>query len=61
MQATYQAYAIRDWETGDRGNQAVQLYETSGYQRATGVETARCDRIYVKNLTELQLSLSLKV
>ncbi|NHC35057.1 GNAT family N-acetyltransferase [Scytonema millei] len=30
--------------------EAIQLYESSGYQPATGVETARCDRIYVKNL-----------
>jgi putative acetyltransferase len=29
---------------------AVKLYEANGYQPATGVETARCDRIYVKNL-----------
>ncbi|AFY87465.1 MAG: hypothetical protein CLLPBCKN_004446 [Chroococcidiopsis cubana SAG 39.79] len=30
--------------------EAIKLYESSGYQPATGVETARCDRIYVKNL-----------
>jgi putative acetyltransferase len=30
--------------------EAVQLYEGSGYQAATGVETARCDRVYVKYL-----------
>ncbi|MGF1571393.1 MAG: GNAT family N-acetyltransferase [Nodosilinea sp.] len=29
---------------------AIHLYESSHYQPATGVETARCDRIYVKNL-----------
>ncbi len=29
---------------------AVKLYETSGYQSATGVETPRCDRVYFKNL-----------
>ncbi len=28
--------------------QAVRLYENSGYQAASGVETQRCDRIYVK-------------
>lgn len=28
--------------------EATQLYESSGYEAATGVETARCDRIYVK-------------
>jgi putative acetyltransferase len=31
--------------------EAVQLYESSGYLPATGVETARCDRVYVKYLT----------
>ncbi len=31
--------------------EAVQLYESSGYLPATGVETARCDRAYVKYLT----------
>jgi putative acetyltransferase len=30
--------------------EAIELYESSGYQPTTGVETARCDRIYVKNL-----------
>lgn len=30
--------------------EATKLYERSGYQAATGVETARCDRIYVKDL-----------
>lgn len=30
--------------------EAVKLYESNGYQPATGVETARCDRVYVKNL-----------
>jgi len=30
--------------------EAVKLYESSGYQAATGVETARCDRVYVKFL-----------
>lgn len=28
--------------------EATQLYESSGYQASTGVETSRCDRIYVK-------------
>jgi putative acetyltransferase len=26
----------------------VQLYERSGYQPATGVETDRCDLVYAK-------------
>lgn len=30
--------------------EAVKLYESSGYQAATGVETERCDRVYVKFL-----------
>ncbi len=29
---------------------AVQLYEASGYQPTTGVETLRCDRVYIKQL-----------
>ncbi|NEO87369.1 MAG: GNAT family N-acetyltransferase [Spirulina sp. SIO3F2] len=29
---------------------AVQLYERSGYEAATGVETERCDRVYRKVL-----------
>jgi putative acetyltransferase len=31
--------------------EAVKLYESSGYQKATGVETARCDRVYIKLLS----------
>lgn len=30
--------------------EAIQLYERSGYRASTGVETARCDRLYVKVL-----------
>jgi putative acetyltransferase len=30
--------------------EAVKLYENHGYQPATGVETPRCDRVYVKFL-----------
>jgi putative acetyltransferase len=30
--------------------EAVRLYESSGYQPATGVETQRCDRLYTKLL-----------
>ncbi len=29
---------------------AVRLYEQAGYQPATGVQTSRCDRIYVKSI-----------
>ncbi|NJK40281.1 MAG: GNAT family N-acetyltransferase [Acaryochloridaceae cyanobacterium SU_2_1] len=34
---------------------AVYLYEGSGYEPATGVETQRCDRIYTKHLGALEL------
>jgi putative acetyltransferase len=37
-------------ETASILKEAVQLYERSGYEPATGVETKRCDRIYVKYL-----------
>ncbi|MEA5513545.1 GNAT family N-acetyltransferase [Nodularia sp. UHCC 0506] len=30
--------------------EAVKLYESNGYQLATGVETPRCDRVYMKLL-----------
>lgn len=35
-------------ETASVLKEAVILYEKSGYSPATGVETKRCDRIYVK-------------
>jgi putative acetyltransferase len=31
--------------------EAVRLYEKNGYQKATGVETARCDLVYRKILS----------
>lgn len=37
-------------ETASVLQEAVKLYESSGYQPATGVETERCDRVYVKLL-----------
>lgn len=37
-------------ETASVLREAVNLYERQGYQPATGVETARCDRVYVKQL-----------
>jgi putative acetyltransferase len=37
-------------ETASVLAEAVQLYERNGYSPATGVETARCDRIYMKTL-----------
>ncbi len=39
-------------ETATVLKEAVQLYEHNGYQPSTGVETARCDRVYVKMLRE---------
>jgi putative acetyltransferase len=38
-------------ETASVLKEAVILYEKSGYEAATGVETDRCDRVYVKRLT----------
>jgi putative acetyltransferase len=38
-------------ETASILTAAVKLYEESGYQPATGVETPRCDRVYVKVLS----------
>jgi len=37
-------------ETASVLETAVKLYESSGYQPSTGVETDRCDRVYVKSL-----------
>lgn len=37
-------------ETASVLAEAVKLYETSGYQTAEGVETPRCDRVYLKLL-----------
>lgn len=37
-------------ETASVLAEAVKLYERNGYQRATGVETERCDRVYLKSL-----------
>lgn len=41
-------------ETASVLQEAVKLYEKNGYQPATGVETARCDRVYVKRLNNLK-------
>ena len=38
-------------ETASALVEAVKLYESNGYQPATGVETPRCDRVYVKVLS----------
>jgi putative acetyltransferase len=37
-------------ETASILKEAVQLYEQNGYQPATGIETPRCDRVYIKRL-----------
>jgi putative acetyltransferase len=37
-------------ETASVLKEAVKLYENNGYIPATGVETKRCDRVYVKYL-----------
>lgn len=37
-------------ETASVLAEAVKLYESSGYKAATGVETERCDRVYLKVL-----------
>ncbi|MBD1821475.1 GNAT family N-acetyltransferase [Cyanobacteria bacterium FACHB-DQ100] len=37
-------------ETASVLKEAVQLYERNGYEPSTGVETLRCDRVYVKYL-----------
>ncbi|MGK7927081.1 MAG: GNAT family N-acetyltransferase [Spirulina sp.] len=37
-------------ETATVLKEAVQLYESCGYQIATGVETQRCDRLYIKKI-----------
>lgn len=55
LQSLERAIALKGFtqiwvETATVLKEAVRLYETSGYQPSTGVETARCDRVYVKNL-----------
>lgn len=55
LQQLEQAIAARGFqeiwiETASVLVEAVKLYESSGYQPAAGVETARCDRVYVKRL-----------
>ena len=49
------AIAIKDYqeiwiETASVLEEAVKLYERNGYQSATGVETERCDLVYLKKL-----------
>ncbi len=42
-------------ETASILAEAVRLYQRNGYQPATGVETPRCDRVYVKLLPDTQI------
>jgi putative acetyltransferase len=49
------AIAIKNYqeiwlETATSLKEAVKLYELNGYETATGVETARCDLVYLKRL-----------
>ena len=49
------AIAIKDYqeiwiETASVLKEAVKLYEFNGYQPAAGVETERCDLVYLKQL-----------
>ncbi|MGG6297587.1 GNAT family N-acetyltransferase [Leptolyngbya sp. AN02str] len=39
-------------ETASVLKEAVKLYESSGYEPSMGVETERCDRVYVKLIKE---------
>ncbi|XGV98748.1 MAG: GNAT family N-acetyltransferase [Leptolyngbya sp. BL-A-14] len=55
LQALEAAIATRHFEqiwieTASILAEAVTLYENSGYEPATGIETARCDRVYLKIL-----------
>jgi putative acetyltransferase len=52
LEGTIAAQGYRQiWvETASVLKEAVKLYERNGYVPATGVETARCDRIYVKQI-----------
>jgi putative acetyltransferase len=56
LQQLEQAIAARGFqtiwiETASVLAEAVKLYESSGYQSASGVETRRCDRVYFKRLS----------
>jgi putative acetyltransferase len=55
LQELEKAIAIKDYqeiwlETASILKEAVKLYELNGYEAATGVETARCDLVYLKRL-----------
>jgi putative acetyltransferase len=55
LQALEKAITLQDYqeiwlETATILKEAVKLYERNGYEPATGVETARCDLVYLKRL-----------
>lgn len=55
LQKLEKAIAIKDYqeiwlETASILKEAVKLYERNGYEPAAGVETARCDLVYLKRL-----------
>ncbi|MDD1428562.1 GNAT family N-acetyltransferase [Dolichospermum sp. ST_sed9] len=55
LQQLETAIALRGFEqiwieTASILTEAVKLYESNGYLPTTGVETSRCDRIYIKYL-----------
>ncbi|MEO1760894.1 MAG: GNAT family N-acetyltransferase [Cyanobacteria bacterium J06629_18] len=52
LEATISCHGFKQiWiETASVLNEAVKLYESSGYKPAKGVETERCDRVYFKEL-----------
>jgi putative acetyltransferase len=54
LEATIAAAGYQEiWiETATVLREAVQLYEQSGYQAATGVETDRCDLVYRKLIAQ---------
>ena len=49
-QAQFKGFTDLWIETASVLKEAVILYEKSGYRPATGVETDRCDRVYLKRL-----------
>ena len=58
-QAIYDRGDREIWiETASILTAAVKLYEANGYHPATGVETARCDRVYVKILPSAAIDLN---
>ncbi len=55
------AIAVREFEqiwieTASVLQEAVKLYESNGYEPAIGVETARCDRVYMKKVKNIGLT-----